>query len=248
VDHPDRRAAPERRRPGEQLEQHAGERVHVGPAVDGPVLEPLGGHVVERAERGPGQGQGGSARLPGGGAGDAEVDEVGELVLVVAAHEHVRRLDVAVHQARGVRGVQCGGDLREDPDRAARRHRAFRLDDRGQVDALHQPHVDEQPAVDLPEVVDRDDVRLRQLGGQCRLPAEARLELGVARELCGQPLQRDRALAPPVPGPVHLAHAATAEEALKPVRPELLGHGGSHLWSHRTVPSRVGNPPARIPW
>ena len=247
VDHPDRRAAAERRRPGEQLEQHAGERVDVGPPVHGPVLEPLGRHVVERAEGGPGERQCGPARLPGGGAGDAEVDQVGELVLVVAAHEHVGRLDVAVHQPGRVRGVQRPRHLGQDPDRAARRHRALRLDHRGEVDAVDQPHVDEQRAVDLPEVVDRDDVRLGQLRGQRRLAAEAGLELRVARERGGQPLERDRAPAPGVPRAVDLAHAAPADEVLKPVRPELLGHGGS-LRSCATLPSRVGNPPARIPW
>jgi len=43
--------------------------------------------------------------------GDPEVDQIGE---VVGREEDVLRLDVAVHQAVGVCGVQCGSHLRDD--------------------------------------------------------------------------------------------------------------------------------------
>jgi hypothetical protein len=52
VDHPDRvrrGTAPA----GEQLEQHAGRASRRRPGRPRPVLEPLGRHVVERAEGGP---------------------------------------------------------------------------------------------------------------------------------------------------------------------------------------------------
>ena len=63
----------------------------------------------------------GHARLAAA-VGDAEVDEVGE---VVGGEQHVLRLDVAVHEAVGVRGVQRGGDLADDR-RGPRRRAAGR--------------------------------------------------------------------------------------------------------------------------
>ena len=44
-----------------------------------------------------------SEAFVGGRAGDAEIDQVGE---VVAGDENVLRFDVAVHHPRGVRGIQ----------------------------------------------------------------------------------------------------------------------------------------------
>ena len=57
-----------------------------------------------------------------GGAGDAEIHQIGE---VVVGDQDVFRLDVAVRDAAGMRGVQRGGDLAHDgncprPDSADR--------------------------------------------------------------------------------------------------------------------------------
>ena len=92
---------PERRRPGQQLEGGAGQRVLVGAAVDRVALDLLGRDVVQGAEELPGAGQPGgrrpatpcSARSRTGTRGRA-----GRCRAVV--EQHVGRLDVAVHQAR----------------------------------------------------------------------------------------------------------------------------------------------------
>ena len=96
----------ERRFTGERLVEHAGERVDVGARIGRSGREPFGSHVGPGADGGSGVGQPGFA----GGPGDAEVDQVGEVVL---GDQDVRRLDVAVHQARS-------GGRRTDAARSAR--------------------------------------------------------------------------------------------------------------------------------
>ena len=133
-----------------------------------------------RPDRGAGGGEPGRVRV----ARDAEVDEVDEvLAAVVDADQHVGRLDVAVHEALGVRRVQRAGHLAHDPDSARRRQRALPREHLGEVGAVDQPHVDVELAVDLAVVVDRDDVRLGQPRGDLGLAAEPRLELRVGREV-----------------------------------------------------------------
>jgi hypothetical protein len=93
--------------------------------------------------------------------------------------------------------------------------------------------------------VDGDDVRLGQLRGQRRLAAEARLVLGVARERGGQPLERDGAPARRVVRAVDLAHPAPADEVLKAVRPEFLGHVASLLFARREDGTQACREPSR---
>ena len=98
----------------------------------------------------------GRERRLGAGAREAEVGEEG---VVAVADEHVVRLDVAVHEADGVRGVERVGDLAEQVERAPRVERAVadQVDERRPVD---QAHREVQAVVGLAGVVDRDDVRM----------------------------------------------------------------------------------------
>src|SRR6185312_16579534 len=95
------------------LIQHAGQRIDVGAVGDLVVGKPFGGHVFPGAHRRAELGE----FLVGGGAGDAEVDQVGE---VVAGDQDVGGFDVAVHHAGGVGGIQGRGDLADDGYRARR--------------------------------------------------------------------------------------------------------------------------------
>jgi hypothetical protein len=83
--------------------EDARQRVDIGARVCDAVLESLRGQVG-----------------PGAVGRDAEVDEIGE---VVVGYQDVRRLDVAMHQSDFVAGMQGRGDLLNDPDRAGRRQR-----------------------------------------------------------------------------------------------------------------------------
>jgi hypothetical protein len=76
---------------GQAFVEHARERVDIYRECGIPVAEPLGGHVVKRADLGAGQRQPGVAlRL-----GDTEVDEVGK---VRGRDDDVLWLDVPVNQ------------------------------------------------------------------------------------------------------------------------------------------------------
>ena len=75
-------------------------------------------------------------RVSSAGAGDAEVDEVGEVVL---RRQHVGRFDVAVHQPYLVGGVQGFGDLFDDVHRAVGWQRSG-LSSVCRSHAVDQPH------------------------------------------------------------------------------------------------------------
>ena len=109
---------PERRLPLDRGVQRGAEGEHVR---GGRRLLPaghLGGQEGRRAGDQPGAGE---LHLVDR-AGDAEV---GQLDQAVVGDEHVARLDVAVHDTRGVRGGQPVGDLAPDLRDLARRQRAL---------------------------------------------------------------------------------------------------------------------------
>ena len=119
------------------------------------------------------------------GVRDAEVDHVDELA---GRDEDVARLDVAVHDAVGVGGIQRLGDLGDQVDGPVGRQRTALLDQRAEVGPVDQAHVDEQPAVDLAVVVDRDDVRLPQPRDGVGLTLEPALVLGSSESAVGSSL------------------------------------------------------------
>jgi hypothetical protein len=182
-------AARERLAAGEHLVEQAAQRVDVGTPVDATRGEPLGGHVVGRAHRGPGDGEAGGRRAV---AGDAEVDEVHRVgrAARVLGQQHVGGLDVAVDQVRLVRGVERRGELREDAHRPPRLERALTGEDLAEVLAVDEAHVDEEPAVDLAEPVDRDDVLLAQARGDPGLALEAGAVVRIGRQRLQQQLDR----------------------------------------------------------
>ena len=102
---------------GEAFVEHAGQGVDVGAVGDFVVGKPFRRHVFPGAHRGAQLGE----LFVGGGAGDAEVDQIGE---VVAGDENVLRFDVAVHHPGGMRGIERRGDLGDDGHRARRGQRA----------------------------------------------------------------------------------------------------------------------------
>ena len=86
----------------------------------------------------------------------------------------------------------------------------------GQRAAVGQLRDEVLPAVELADVMNRDDVRMIQRGRRLRFPLEA-APFGGRRELGGQKLDRDRAIQPGVVSQVDDAHAAFAEHRLNPV-------------------------------
>ena len=187
----------------------------------------FGAHVAERAHdragdgldaaagQGPGEidGQGG---LVGDGLDELGQAEVEELGVAVPGDHDVVGLDVAVEDA-GVVGLgQALGDLDGDLDRAHEVELAVG-DDPADGPAVDILHGDEQVAVDLVDVVDLGDGRMRDGRGRAGLEEEPAPAFGVGHQAGADHLEGDQAVETGVPGPVDDAHAALAELGLDPV-------------------------------
>ena len=172
--------AGERRLAGQALVEDAAERVHVGPAVDLAALDLLGRGIGGRAEREPA-----SRRWSRVGEAPRQA-EVGQIDVLVLVEEHVRRLDVPVHEPARVRGVERGRDLGADRDGALRLEAPLALQQRLELAPLDVAHGDVQLAVDLAGVVDRDDVGMLQRGRQLGLGQEAFAEVARPRTAPGR--------------------------------------------------------------
>jgi hypothetical protein len=153
---------------------------------------------------------------------EPEVSQVGPLRATgcPGVEEDVPRLHVAVHQPLGVRGVERVRHLPDDRKRAPHRQRAVPAQRLAEV-AGHVPHGDEERAVRLACVVDRDDGRMVQRGGEPRLAHEPLPEGFVVRELRREDLEGHADAEPRVLGPVDDAHATAAQERLDAVTGEL---------------------------
>ncbi len=166
---------------GEALVQHAGQGVDVGSGISRAAGESLWGHVGPAADDRAGSGEFGGRRI----VGDAKVDQVDEVTL---GHQRVGGFDVAVHQSDGMGGVERGGQLLNYVHGPWRAHRPVALQQLVHVDAVDHRHHQKQPAVDLPGVMDRDDVRLGQPGRGVGLATKALAITRLGAQFGGQTL------------------------------------------------------------
>ena len=190
---------------GQAFVQHACQCVDVGAVGHLAVGKPFGRHVFPGAHRGAELGE----FLVGGGAGDAEVDQVGE---IIAGDQDVGRFDVAVHDPGGVRGVESRGDLGDDGHRARRGQRAKPVEHAVQVGALDEVHLHEHLPIDFAVVVDGHHMGFLQTARGARLAPHPLAKDGVPAELRGHHLDRDRPLFDGVLSLVDLAHPAPAQQ------------------------------------
>jgi hypothetical protein len=151
-----------------------------------------------------------------GGAGDAEVDQVGE---VVAGDQNVFRPDVAVQKAARVGGVQRRGDLTNNRHRPRWVQRTVALEDGGEVGAVDQLHVDVEHAVDLAAAMDLGHVRFGQLRDRLRLLLDPGAKLRVTRS-GWEKLQGDGPVLAGVFGFVELGHSGAGDEPPQLIVPE----------------------------
>ena len=155
----------------------------------------------------PGRGQ---AEVLHAGLGDAEVGDLGG---AVGHDQQVARLDVAVHDAGPVRGVQGAGGLGDDVEHDVGVEPAVPLDDLGQrlaVDQLHDQVRAAERAV-LAVVEDPGDPGVGERGREARLGAEPGTELLVVGVHGRQHLDRDRPAEDLVATAPDLAHAAGSD-------------------------------------
>ncbi len=110
-----------------------------------------------------------------------------------------------------VRRLQAGADLQHDVDAFRGRELALPQQDGAQVLTLDELHGDELDAVGFVQVVDADDVLVRDLAGQHQFLLEARQDGRIAGKVGTNDLQPDDAFHFHVAGFVDCAHAAHAE-------------------------------------
>ena len=152
--------------------------------------------------------------------------EIEYFCATVAGDQDVRGLDIAVHDAAAVRGVERRGDLGRVLERRRDRHRPLR-NQPVQPRAVHQLHRDERRPIVLVDVVDGDDVRVVERRSRTGFLDEAALAIGIGRRFGRQHLYRDRASEPGVVGGVNDAHTAAADFCANAVvRNLFVGHQG----------------------
>ena len=139
--------------------------------------------------------------------GQAEVQNLGVSAL---GDEDVRGLDVAMHDAFGVRGVQRVGDL--DGERAdCSISIGLAADAMLQRQAFQKLHGDEGLAVLFADVVDRADVGMIQRGRGLRFALKARQRLRIRATSSGRNFSATKRCRRDVLGLVDHTHAAAAQ-------------------------------------
>ncbi len=167
-------------------------------------------HVLRRPQHAAGFRQR-DFRLAAQDFGDAEI---GNLHPPLFVHQDVFRLDVAMDDALVVRELQRLADLGDDLQRLARRKPAGPLE-LPQVQPIHEFHEEIGEPVHLTELVDRDNVRMVQLGQRAGLSPEAFGKAGPARGLRRQNLQGDHPVKRALAGLIDRSHAPFADKPEK---------------------------------
>ncbi len=249
VGHRDGVLAPERRLPGEHLEQDDAGRIQVGSRVDALAARLLWGEVLGRSHDRAGLGD---RRR---GLRDRPRDsEIHDLHLAVGGDHDVARLDVAVHDPGTVRILERRQDLCGDARGLVLRQRALG-DDVFEKPAIHVFHDDEGDLrlialrVEdglLAGVEDAHDGGMRHLGGILCLTAKAGAEGGVAREGRFEQLDGDASTEAGVRSEPDVGHAATSDQCANLVSAGEQAHALIHAVCHDPSPVSRPRMPRRV--
>ena len=233
----DLRVALEGDMPGEALDEHSAERVHVRSAVERVATDLFGGDVVDRADQLTGR------REPAHRERPLRQSEIGQVRVIGARlpsrfDEDVARLHVPVHEPGLMRRVQTSGELLHDRERPLHRERSLGSNQPREVGTLDVPHRDEQGSASLARLEHRNDVRVPERCRHPRLATESVAELLVLGELGREELQGHPAT---VPGrrEIDHAHPPAADERVDPVAGDL-GPDGRIAVGHRIPPPPDG--------
>jgi len=181
------------------------ERPQIGARVDGAAAVRLGCHVDRRARDA-------GVIVAGLAAGNAEIGDAHDAVPI---DEHVRRLEVAMHDARAVRRRETATRLEVDIDDLLPGAR-LALPDR-EVRPFDELHHDRRARAESDHLVDLHDVRVREARHRLGLADRA----GVVAVAGRDDLDRDLAIELRIVRGDDDAHAAGTDEAHQPVAADL---------------------------
>ena len=168
--------------------------------------------------------------------GETEVEELDSRL----REHHVAGLQVAMHDPAPVRLVQRVGDLPADTKRLFEGELAPGQTV-GECLAFQELHDEVLGLALTSHVVERADVRVRQLRDRLRLTLQTLARLGRRGQPRGQDLDRDLAAEPRVFGAVDLAHSARAERREDLVRAETGAVSQRHGFGR--LPNSLGEDP-----
>ena len=162
--------------------EHDAERVNVDASVHlvGRQFELLRGHVRGRADHAAGARCGAGRHLLG--FRNAEVEDLGDLVIVVADEENVRGLEVTMNHPGFMSLRHRPRDVRHDPSRLLRAKRSNALEPLSEALAIEQLHRDEGRALVDAIIDDLDNVRTAQRRRRLGFPLEADEDFRVVGE------------------------------------------------------------------
>ncbi len=233
---------------GQHFIEDAAERKDVGAWVERAPLNLLGRHVADRADHHP------LLRLPALGlrllvvqrahprADDFGEPEIEHLGVAVAGDHDVLRLQIAMHDAGGMRFLQrvrdLGHVLHQFPGVALLSHD---LAQRGAVDQLRDDVVRGAPVTREPaltDAVDGEDVRMIEAGDDLGLALESRQGVFILLQMFGENLDGHEAIEARIARAIHLPHTARPERRDHLVVPELGSAGNrEHVGSWTPGPA-----------
>lgn len=145
--------------------------------------------------------------------------EVGEAHPAPAVQHDVRGFEIAVEHTGRMCGREPGTELARDVDRLVFGQAADAPEERREVLPIHVFHREEVVPLELPDIEDAADVRVRHLPGRADLPVKPGQRGGVAQERLRQKLQGDRLIELEVVGAIDLTHPACAEKPRDSIAP-----------------------------
>ena len=130
-------------------------------------------------------------------------------------------MDDAAFVSRGDAGAQLPGDR----DRPILGKASDAAEQRRQILAVHVLHRQEAPAFEFAEVVEADDVLVRDLARGAQLVVKLGELRRVGGDTIGEEFQRDRLIQCEIVGAVHFAHPAAPEQRDESIPPADDGAG-----------------------